>query len=42
MSSFKNRELKIKLWWVWAREKKESAVFVTLIFVFVTFILEIF
>ena len=30
-SSYKNCELKVKLWWVGARERKMSAVFVTFI-----------
>ena len=31
-SSYKNRELKVKLWWVGAREKATSIIFVTFIF----------
>ena len=27
-SSYKNRKLKVKLWWVWARERKKRAFFV--------------
>ena len=30
-SSYKNRELKVKLWWAGARERKKSAFFVTFI-----------
>ena len=28
-SSYKNQQLKVKLWWVEARERKESVIFVT-------------
>ena len=30
-SSYKNCELKVRLWWVWARERKKSGFFVTFI-----------
>ena len=31
LSSYKNRELKVKLWWVGAHERKKSVFFVTFI-----------
>ena len=31
-SSYKNRELKMKLWWIEARGRKKSSFFLTLIF----------
>ena len=41
VSSYKNRELKVKLWWVGAHERKKSALFCNIYFVLRKFFLNL-